>query len=112
LLNVINKNDKYIAEGLFEKYDMIILDESESLLNHFDEKTMENKEIEIFNFFDMLLTHTNKIMMMDGDISKRSLSFAEHYGNCTYIKNMNHDGSKVLNIYLDEDQWTQQLEGI
>ena len=41
------------SEGTFKKaYDMIILDESESLLAHIDEKTMEKKEIGIFNFFD------------------------------------------------------------
>jgi hypothetical protein len=62
---------------------MIILDESESLLAHFDEQTMSGKEIGIWNFFDELLKHSGKMLLMDGDISDRSLSFASAYGNMT-----------------------------
>ncbi len=41
-MQVLNKNDKFLIEGKFQlKYDMIILDESEGLLAHLDEKTME-----------------------------------------------------------------------
>jgi hypothetical protein len=84
LLNVLQKNDKFISSGSFSlKYDMIILDESESLLAHFDEKTMERKEINIWNFFDELLKHSSKMLLMDGDISERSLSFASSYGEMT-----------------------------
>ena len=51
------------SEGAFKKaYDMIILDESESLLAHIDEKTMEKKEIGIFNFFDALPKQCGKIL--------------------------------------------------
>ncbi len=47
----MNKNDEYLIESKFQlKYDMIILDESESLLAHIKEKTMKRKEIEISNF--------------------------------------------------------------
>ena len=42
---------------------MIILDESESLLAHIDEKTMEKKEIGIFNFFDALLKQSGKFFL-------------------------------------------------
>jgi type I site-specific restriction endonuclease len=109
LLNVLHKNDRFITTNQFEKYDLIILDESESLLNHFDEKTMQNKEIEIFNFFDLLIQQSSKTIFLDGDMSNRSLSFAKHYGELTYIKNMNTDGSKNLVIYQDRDRWETQL---
>ncbi len=46
LMQVLSKSDKYLIKGKFQlKYDMIILDESESLLAHIGEKTMERKEI-------------------------------------------------------------------
>ncbi len=46
LMQVLRKNDKFLIEGKFQlKYDMIILDESESLLAHLDENTMQKKEI-------------------------------------------------------------------
>jgi len=112
LLNVYRKNDRVLCEGRFEKsYDMIILDESESLLNHFDERTMSNKEIQTWNFFDELLKHSRKVVLMDGDVSRRSLSFAKTYGEPTYIKNTNADGQKTLNLMLDEGMWRTQLHG-
>ncbi|MFM7978581.1 MAG: Bro-N domain-containing protein, partial [Candidatus Fonsibacter sp.] len=33
--------------------------------------------------------HSNKMLLMDGDISDRSLSFASAYGEITYINNKN-----------------------
>ena len=45
-MHVLYKNDKFISEDAFDlRYDIIILDEPESLLAHMDEKTMEKKEI-------------------------------------------------------------------
>ena len=41
LVQILNKNDGFITNGKFKAYDMIILDESESLLAHIDETTME-----------------------------------------------------------------------
>ena len=110
LLHVLQKNDKYITTGSFTaKYDMIILDESESLLAHFDEKTLEGKEINVFNFFDELLKACGKMLLMDGDISDRSLSFASSYGELLYIRNTNHETNKVFNLILDEQRWLSQL---
>ena len=56
LMQVLHKNDGFITNRKFKPYDMIILDESESLLAHLDEKTMEKKEIEIFHLFHALLS--------------------------------------------------------
>jgi hypothetical protein len=60
---------------------MIVLDESESLLNHFDEKTMEKKEIGIWEFFDELLNQSKNMVLMDGDISERTLMFTSSWWN-------------------------------
>ena len=60
---------------------MIILDES--LLAHFEQQTMVRKEIGIWNLFDELLKHSGKVLLMDGDVSNRSLSFASAYGDIT-----------------------------
>ncbi len=47
--------------------------------------------------------------MMDGDVSKRSLSSAKNYGDMTYIKNKNIEGNKVISLILREDQWEENL---
>jgi hypothetical protein len=81
LMNLLYKNNDVMnGEGYELSYDLIVPDESESLLCHFDEKTMEKKEIEIRQLYDELLKHTKKVIMMDGDVSARTLSFASSYG--------------------------------
>ena len=81
LLNLVLRNGDVLAGEAFElPYDMLVLDESESLLCHVDEQTLENNEIDIWNFFDELLKQCNKIVLMDGDVSNRSLNFASFYG--------------------------------
>ena len=109
LTHVLHKNDGFIANRRLKPYDMIILGESESLLAHLDEKTMEKNEIEIFNLFNTLLSHSRKMLLMDGDASPRSLSFAKNYGEITYTNNKNAETNKVINSMPHEDQWKDQL---
>jgi hypothetical protein len=110
LLNVLMKSDAVANDERFDlQYDFIVLDESESLLAHFDEGTMETKDIRTFDFFDQLLQHCKKVVMLDGDVSRRSLEFAKHYGACTYVKNQNQGSKRTFHLVLDEQQWKSQL---
>jgi hypothetical protein len=110
LLKVITHNSDVMCGDAFDlNYDMIVLDESESLLNHFDEKTMEGKEIQIWEFLDELLKHTKKVVMMDGDVSERTLSFAKSYGYLTYVQNTNNETNKSIHIVRDQGKWETQL---
>ena len=47
-------------------------------------------------------------MLMDGDISHRSLSFASGYGDIAYINNKSTEGNKAINLTLDEGEWQTQ----
>ncbi|MFM7984861.1 MAG: hypothetical protein ACKPKO_36630, partial [Candidatus Fonsibacter sp.] len=87
----------------------ILLDESESLLAHFDEQTMVMKDIGIWNFYE-LQKHSGNMLLMNGDVSKRSLSFASAYGGITYINNSNTGGARTINLMLDEQEWNTQLD--
>ena len=70
---------------------------------------MEGKDIQVFDFFDQLLEQSQKIAMLDGDISRRCLSFAKHYGQITYVKNKNKGKKITCNVIADEKQWQNQL---
>jgi hypothetical protein len=111
LLNIIVRNDSIRYGSEFDLcYDMIVLDESESLLNHFDEGTMKRKEIEIWELFDELLKHSKKLIMMDGDVSERTLNFASSYGEMTYIKNINNESNRSINLICNRAKWDMQLK--
>ena len=111
LMNIFERSDDVLGGSGFDlRYDMITLDESESLLAHFDEQTMVRKEIGIWNFFDEILKHSGNMLLMDGDMSNRSLSFASAYGDITYINNKNTGGARTINLMLDDAQWRAQLD--
>ena len=55
---------------------MVVLDESEILLNHVDEGKMNNRDIDIWKFFVQIMKHSDKLIRMDGDISQRTLKLA------------------------------------
>ena len=110
LLNVMLKNDQYNLTDVFNgKYDMIVLDEVESLLMHLDEGTMKGKEIITFNFFDELLKLSSKVICLDGDMSNRTLAFMRNYGDFKYIKNTYQDTSKRIRLMVDENAWCNRL---
>ena len=84
-MNLVYQNcDDMKGESFELNSDMIALDESESLLCPLDEKTMEKKDITSWSFFDDLLRQCDKIALMDGDVSRRTLSFASAYGHFLY----------------------------
>ncbi|MFM7978957.1 MAG: hypothetical protein ACKPKO_06535 [Candidatus Fonsibacter sp.] len=50
------------------------------------------------------MKHSVNMLLMDGDISDRSLSFASAYGDITYINNNNTGAPRTINLMLDEGQ--------
>ncbi len=110
LMNLVLQNSKVMNGDAFElHYDMIVLDESESLLSHFDETTMERKEIEIWMFFDELLKQSDKMILLDGDVSQRSLNLASSYGDMIYVNNTNNESNKRLNLICNTVKWEAKL---
>ena len=99
LLNLVLRSREVMNGDVFNlHYDMIVPDESESLLSHFDETTMERKEIEIWEFFNELLIQCDKVILMDGDVLQRTLSFASPYGRMVYVNNINNEINKEYDI--------------
>lgn len=110
LLNVMFKSDEFMMTGSFNaKYDYIIIDESEGLLNHFDGQTMKGKDIEIYEFFHELLTLSNKIVCFDADMSNRTLNFVTGYGEYFNIENKHENKVKTLKCINDHAYWTNKL---
>jgi hypothetical protein len=67
-------------------YDLIIIDESESILNHFSSTTIQNSHLN-FEIISEILKKGKKIIMMDGDIGKRSIDFAKEFGKIKIVHN-------------------------
>ncbi|MFM7982325.1 MAG: hypothetical protein ACKPKO_23695, partial [Candidatus Fonsibacter sp.] len=56
------------------------------------------------------MKHSGKMLLMDGDISDMSLSFAIAYGEIAYINNKNTGAPRTINLMRDEEDWNTQLD--
>ncbi|MFM7986917.1 MAG: hypothetical protein ACKPKO_47145, partial [Candidatus Fonsibacter sp.] len=76
LMHIFERSDDALSgEGFQLRYDMIILDESESLLAHFDEQTMSGKEIGVCHLFNNLLHHSGHMLLMVGVFSDSEMTY-------------------------------------
>lgn len=68
-------------------YDLVIIDEVESILNHFNSSTFKGESKTSFNFIHSILKNSKKIITMDGDLGERTYKFMESLGDCINIVN-------------------------
>lgn len=71
---VVQLESLYRLEGC-EKYDMIILDEIESLLYQFKSKTMNGKVIKTYEILSSLVTEAAIVWGLDGHAYERTIDF-------------------------------------
>lgn len=65
-------------------YDLIVLDEIESILAHFRSSTIHNKE-DTFNLLVNIIKNSNKILALDGDFGNRSFDFINSFNTNNII---------------------------
>lgn len=71
-----------------KEFDLIILDECESLLNHFESDLMKKKDY-IYSIFHDLVDNAKKVICFDGDISNRSYNYFRRFDhNIKIYENM------------------------
>ena len=81
--------------------DMIVLDESECLINHFDEGTMNQKETDMLYFFTLIIKYTPNMVLMDGDRNQRSLRFASWFGKMLYVNDNSKNTNNEMHVIHD-----------
>jgi len=77
-LKRLNYQDYITLENYIPDYDLIVVDEMEGILNHFNAKTLNGKE-ETYNILRRLISDTKKIFCLDGDLFNRSLDYLTEY---------------------------------
>ena len=88
-----------ITYNIIHKYDLIMLDEIESLLNQFNsEKTFSGKARQTFEYLEQLLHKCDNIISLDGDLDNRSFHFMNHFKRAFNIENLNKRNNKTLYI--------------
>ena len=91
-------------------YDLVIIDESESVLNQFSSNTFKEAK-NCFIFFSEVLKNSKKILFMDGDLGERTFDFVDSI-NATksmHIVNKSIFDKKIYNIINDRNGFINYL---
>jgi hypothetical protein len=93
-------------------YELIVIDESESILNQFSSDTMNGSYLQNFNTLVEVIKRSNKVIFADAFISNRTINFCKSFEEkITMIKNNTEPterqaveiDKKDFNSYLVED---------
>jgi len=71
----------------FPSYDLVIVDEVESILSQFNSPTFKGASKECFEFLKNVIINSNKLLVLDGDISNRTYKYIETFGKSINLVN-------------------------
>lgn len=106
-----------VEENIFvlkDPYDIVLLDESESILSHLSSDTMQKKRAEVFEVFRRLIMRANTVIVADADMARRTHHFIstvrpvtensvlEYHRNPFVRKDMQYLDYKYMNSWLSE----------
>lgn len=97
---VDSKTCMFNKEFQIPKYDLVVVDEIESVLNHTCASTIKNKEFH-FDIFKNILKGSTSILALDGDFGNRSYDFLKELGSCKVVKNVFEKGGRHF-IFTDK----------
>jgi hypothetical protein len=87
-LKNIEINADYMFDNTIEvpSYDLVIMDEIESMLSHFESPTVTDKEY-TFDLLTGICNNSKKILALDGDFGNRGYDFINNHGNSLVLEN-------------------------
>ena len=102
-LHKLLNDDYFIGEDkIIPEYDLVVLDEIESILAHMRSSTILNKE-KIFNLLRDIIYNADKVLALDGDFHNRSYEFLKFFGEPIILKN-DHKKDKKHFIFTNNRQ--------
>lgn len=92
------------------KYDLVIIDEVESILQQFSSETMKGESKNAFEFIDAIISNSNKLITLDGDLSFRGFNYIKHFGDSINIVNPIKKNSKCFSLIDSENTFYSNIE--
>lgn len=90
-------------------YNLIIIDEIESILNHFSSPTFKGDNKETFQFLIEIINNSNKLICLDGDTNERAYNFIKNFGKSINIENEYKKNIKTFNIIDNYKEFDKYL---
>jgi hypothetical protein len=112
LLN-LQCDDDFLDEDeicqLIPQYDLIVIDEIESILNQFDSTTFKGRSRDVFDFLLNIIKVSSKVITLDGDLNNRSLKYMANFGQMLNIKNEYSQSELTFNLTQNRILFIEQL---
>lgn len=90
-------------------YDLIIIDESESVLNHFSAGSLKNNYT-MFQLFCAICFNAKKLICLDGDLANRTKNIFKSFGECKFIDNKIQKDIKIFNFTPNQPEFNQEID--
>ena len=108
-LDNLLKHNMSTSDENYIEYDLIILDEIESVLNHFRSTTIKNKE-GVFDIMKNILYNSNKILALDGDFNNRAYDYISYFGKSIILENEHKKNLKKFNFTNNKDKFDKEID--
>jgi hypothetical protein len=106
---------KLLTEYMFNKtkiipsYDLVVIDEIESVLAHFRSTTIGEKQ-DVFNLFRGILRNSKKILALDGDFNNRSYEMLNYFEKPIILQNQVKKGDKKFIFTNDRNNIDERID--
>ncbi len=99
----------------FKDTDILVLDEYESIMNHYESDTFDNKNVDKFKLYKSAILTCKKVVLADADISQQRISLIESITNniekiTTIQANTNNFHDYKFNVFINKTDLFSQLE--
>jgi hypothetical protein len=101
--------DLYGDNTYVNTYDLVIIDEIESVLDHFTSSTIKNKE-NIFNIMAKIIQESPKLLVLDGDFHNRAYDFINSFGNSIILHNTHKKDKRNFIFTNDSIGFTKKID--
>jgi len=103
-----------LCDGCFDdfevpSYDIVIIDEVESVLNQFNSPTFNGNSKDTFIFLEEIIKNSKKLITLDGDMSNRTYNYIKGFGESINIVNKVQKNKRTFNIIDDKELFEKKI---
>lgn len=110
LESILKVEGKLIYGGCeIPSYDLVIIDEVESILRQFNSPTFKGNSKNCFEYIEGILENSNKIITFDGDLGQKTFQYINTVGPSIIIENTIKFNPKNYIITDDKNEYSQQI---
>ena len=88
---------------------MVIIDEIESILNHFSSNSTIKDSYNTYEYLQEIITNSGKLIVLDGDISNRTYNYINYFGNNINMENIAQFNTKHFEIIEDQNNFMNEI---